>query len=136
MSWVKSLGPKLGAPLALDVPKDLVDLRVGGASAFGQADNSRAAFVGGVGPGEIPEPFEAPQQLVHGLLAHAGALGEHAGADAIRARKLQHRHMRHAQLLEAGRVELVDDPAVNGLGRHPQQGADQHLLRATGGGRR
>jgi hypothetical protein len=40
------LGPKLSAPFVLDVPEDLVDLRVCGASAFGQADNARAAFVG------------------------------------------------------------------------------------------
>jgi hypothetical protein len=32
-----------------------VDLRVCGVSAFGQADNSRAAFVGCVGPDDIPD---------------------------------------------------------------------------------
>lgn len=86
------LGPKFSAPLALDVPEDLVDFRVRGASAFGEADNSRAAFIGCVGPHDMPESVEAPKKLVHGLLAHAGALGEHARADPIRARKLQHRH--------------------------------------------
>src|SRR5579864_4618079 len=40
------LRPQLGTPLAFDVPKDLVDFRVGGASAFGQADNSRAPLIG------------------------------------------------------------------------------------------
>jgi len=35
---------------------------------------------------------------------------------------------RHAELLEANGIELVDDPAVNSLGRNPQQGADQHLV--------
>ena len=90
-------GPKLSAPFALNVLEDLVDLRVGGASALGQADNSRSAFIGCVGPGEIPEGVEAPKQLVHGLLAHAGALGEHARADPVRTWKLQHRHVRHAE---------------------------------------
>ncbi len=59
----------------------------------------------------------------------------YAGADAVRSRELQHRHVRHAELVETGRVELGDDPAVNGLGRHPEQGANQHLGRATGEGR-
>ena len=105
-----------------------MDLLVGGASALGQADDSCAAFIGGGRPREIAKPFETPQQLVHRLLADAGALGEHARADAIGARELQHRHVRHAQLLETGRVQLGDDPAVNGLGRHAQQRADQHLV--------
>ena len=123
------LRPQLGTPLAFDVPEDLVDLRVGGASAFGQADNSRAAFIGCVRPGEIPECFETAQQLVHGLLADACALGEQPRADAIRPRKLQDRHVGHAEFLETGGVELADDPAVNGLGRHSEQGTDQHLPR-------
>src|SRR5574342_381372 len=89
-------GPKLSAPFVLDVAEDLVDLRIGGASAFGQADNSRAAFVGCVGPDDIAESFEAAKKLVHGLLAHAGALGEHPRTGPFRARKLQHRHMGYA----------------------------------------
>ena len=72
--------------------------------------------------------------LVHGLIAHADAVGEYARADPIRVRKLQHRHARHAEVAETGRVELGDDSAVNGLGWHPQQGADQHLLRCDGQG--
>lgn len=102
---------------------------VGGASALRHADNARAALVGRVGPDEIAETFEAPEQLIHGLLAHFGALGQQAGANAIRTRKLQHRHVRYAQFLEPGRVELRDDPALNGLGRHAQQRADEHVLR-------
>jgi hypothetical protein len=58
----------------------------------------------------MPDRFETSKQLVHGLLAHPGAVGEHAGTDSIRTRKLKHRRMRHAQLREAGGVELVDDP--------------------------
>lgn len=47
----KMPGAQLSAPLAFDVPEDLLDLRVGGAAAFGQADNSGTAFIGSVGPG-------------------------------------------------------------------------------------
>jgi hypothetical protein len=61
-------------------------------------------WVGRVGPDEIAESFETPKKLIHGLLAHAGALGEQAGANPIRTRKLQYRHVRHAELLEPGRV--------------------------------
>src|SRR6516162_7977379 len=65
------LRPELNAPLAFDVLEDPVDFRVGGTSALGQADNSRAAFIQAVGPRDIPEAFEAPQQLIHGLFTHA-----------------------------------------------------------------
>src|SRR5579872_4480886 len=95
------LGSELGTPLALDVTKDLMNLRPGRASAFGQTDNAAAAFIGGIGPNEIAERFEAPQQLVHGLFAHAGALGEHAWADPIWSGELQHRHMGDTQVPEA-----------------------------------
>jgi hypothetical protein len=64
----------------------------------------RAAPVGHVGPDEIAETFEAPEELIHGLLAHPGALGEQAGANPIRTRKLQYRHVRHAEFLEPGRA--------------------------------
>jgi hypothetical protein len=94
----------------------------------------RAAPVGHVGPDEIAETFEAPEELIHGLLAHPGALGEQAGANPIRTRKLQYRHVRHAEFLEPGRVELRDDPALNGLSRHAQQRADEHVLRLDRGG--
>ena len=68
-------------------------------------------------------------KLVHGLFAHPSALSEHAGADPIRTRKLQHRHVGHAKLGEAGGVQFVDDSTVNRLGRHPQQGSDEHVVR-------
>ena len=103
-----------------------MDLRVRGSSALGQANHPRATFTGRVGAGEIPEGFETPQQLVHGLLAQTSALGEHARAHAVGAGILRHRHMRHPELLETCRVELVDD--AYGLW-NPQQGADQHLVR-------
>jgi hypothetical protein len=37
------------------------------------------------------------------------------------------------QLLEAGGVELLDEPALDRLGRHAQQGADQQVFRGNGG---
>jgi hypothetical protein len=112
-----------------------MDLRVCGASSSGQADNSRASFVGSVGPGDISEGFEAPKKLVHGLLAYTGAFGERARTNPIRAWKLQHRHMRHPELLESGRIELVDNPTMNGLSRNPQEGANQHLRNGRHGTR-
>ena len=120
-------GAKLGAPFVLDVAEDVVDFRVRGAPAPGEADHPRATPAGRVGPDDVAEPLQTPEQLVHGLLAHAGALSESAGANSIRTRKLQHRHVRHAQLLETGRIELLDDAVLDRLGRDPQQRADEHV---------
>lgn len=61
--------------------------------------------------------------------------GEHAWTGPVHSRKLQDRHMRHAQLREAGGVELADDPTVNRLGRNAQQRADQHLVEGRRWGR-
>src|SRR5215203_3460199 len=43
-------GPELGAPVALDLAEDVVDLRVGGMPASGHADDPRAPFVGRIRP--------------------------------------------------------------------------------------
>jgi len=79
-------------------------------------------------PNDITKTFEAPEQLVHGLLAHAGALGERAWANAIRPRKLQYRQMRNAQSVKTGGVKLVDETAMDRLSRNAQQGADEYIL--------
>lgn len=123
----EALGPELSTPFALDVPEDLVNFGVCGASAFRQVNNSRAAFVRHLGPDNIPETFEASEELVHGLLADAGTFGKHPRANPIRPRKLQNRHMRHPELLETGRVQLVDDTAMDRLRRNAQQGSNKHM---------
>src|SRR5579863_226491 len=116
----KGLRAELGTPFALNIAEDADHFRVDGASAPGQADNPGTSFAGRVGPDDITEALEAPEELVHRLLADPRALGEHAGANPIGTWKLQHRHMRYAKLLEARRVELLDDAALNGLARHAQ----------------
>src|SRR5262245_23400439 len=126
--------PQLDAPFALDVAQDLEDLRLRGTTPPGDADHPRPALVRGVGAGEIAGRFEALEKLVHGLLAHAGALRQRAGPDPVGARVLEHRHVRQPQVLEPGGVEIPDDPPVDRLGRHPQQGADQQLARREGRG--
>ena len=103
-----------------------MNFRVGCAAPLGKADNSRAALAR-VGPGDIAQIFEAPEQLVHCLFAHAGALGQRARTNSIRSRKLQHRHMWQAQFIEAGCVEFPDDTAMDGLGRDAQQGTNEQL---------
>jgi len=45
------------------------------------------------------------------------------------ARKLQHRDMRHAQIVKSGRIQLLDNAAMNRLGRNAQQCADENILR-------
>ena len=107
----------------------------GNVHLLGDGD-ARAALAGHIRSIEVAKSLEAAKQLVHGLFAHPGAIGEHAGANAVRARKLQHRHVRQAQVVEACGVELRDEPSLNGLGRHAQQRSDEHVLRrdrAVGG---
>ncbi len=70
----ETLVPKLSAPFALDVAKDVVHFCEGSASPLGKADDARAARVGCIGPFDIAETFEAAEELVQGLLAHAGTL--------------------------------------------------------------
>jgi hypothetical protein len=36
--------------------------------------------------------------------------------------------MRYPQLLKTGRIELVDDPALDCLSGDTQQGPDEHIL--------
>src|SRR5215469_10387666 len=109
------LGAQFVAPLALDVAKNVVDPGVCGASAPGQADDPRTAFVWLIRSDEISERFEAAEQLVDRLLAHAGALREHAGTDAVGAGKPQHRHVRKADFAESHCVQFSDNPAMDRL---------------------
>src|SRR5262249_25101003 len=90
------LGPEFRAPFALDVPEYVVDFGVYCVPTLRKADNPRTALVRRVGPDEIPGFFKTAEEPVHGLLAHAGALGKSARANPVWARKLEHRDMRHA----------------------------------------
>ena len=58
----ETLGSEHRAPFAFDVAEDVVDLRVYGASALGEADNARAALAGRIRPDEIAETLEAPEE--------------------------------------------------------------------------
>ena len=129
------LRPKLRAPLTFDIAEDVVDFCIDGASASGEANHSRATFIGGVRPGEIPEAFETTEQLIHGLLADTSAVSQQARTNSIRTGILQHRHVWHAQVVEPGGVEFGDDAPVNGLSRNSKQGANQHLVRRNPCGR-
>ena len=121
-------GPKFRAPFALDIAKDLVDLGVGGVAALCKTDNAGPASIGCSGPDDVAETLEATEKLVHGLLADAGSVGEHAWANSIRTWKLEHRHVRQAQLMKSGPVEPLDQPAVDGLRGHAKQRPDEHLF--------
>ena len=116
---------RLEMTTALDLLEDLADLRVGSPTAPGQADHALAPIVIRVGPGDVSEPLETPQQLVHCLLADAGALGTRARTGPLRARKLEDRDMRQAELVESRVDQANDDPAVNGVRRHAQERADE-----------
>jgi hypothetical protein len=91
-------------------------------------DNPCAASIGRVRADDITKPFETPEKLVDRLFAHTGALGDSAWANSIRTGKLEHRHMRYPQFFKTGRIELVDDPALDCLSGDTQQGPDEHIL--------
>ncbi len=105
-----------------------MDSCVRGAPTFRQADKARTALVRYVGPDDITEILEAPEQPVHGLLAHTGAFCEITWANSIRTRILKHRHMCQAQLVKTRRVEILDDTTMDCLAGNAQQCADEHFL--------
>ncbi len=111
------LRAKLGLPFALDLAEHLQSLCPRGVSALGKADNARAALIRRVGPDQISEIFQTPEQAVHGLLAHPCALGQNAGANSVGAWESEYRYVRQAKPLEARRIQVADDAPVNGLGR-------------------
>ena len=88
----------------------------------------RAAFIFNVGALEVAESFEALEELVHRLFADSGALGQDGGANTVGSRKLKDSDVRETQLVEAGGVQLLDDAAMNGLGRDTQQCADEDIV--------
>src|SRR5215469_12229498 len=128
LEFIELLAPKLSTPLALNGAQNLVDLCIGRMSSFSQADHSRSTFIGRVEPDDIPDIFEAPKQLIHGLFAHAGALSQHARAYPFRTGKLKHCHMRYDEFLKAGSIKLFNDAALDDLTRNAQQGPDEHIL--------
>jgi hypothetical protein len=73
------LRPKLGAPLAFDVPKNLM----------------ARGLIRRIGPGKISEPFQTPEQLVHRLFAHAGTFREQRGKRDGFTRTRRVRAIRH-----------------------------------------
>jgi hypothetical protein len=128
----KCLRSELSAPFALNLLEYFVDFLVCGMSAFGKTDNTHPALVGGVGTRNIPQAFQASEQLVHGLFAHPGTFGEYCRADSVRPWKLENRDMRQTELVIACGIELGDDAAMNCLGRNEQQGADEYVCGLDG----
>ena len=122
-------GSEFGTPFELDVAQDVDDFCIRSMSSPGEADNSRTTLLGRIGPGDITEILKASEDPVHGLLAHAGAFSESTGTGSIGAGKLQRRHVRHAQAVKSGSVELLNDTALDGLRGNAEQRADEHLCR-------
>ena len=67
------------------------------------------------------------EQPIHGLLAHAGALGESARANAIGTGKLQNGNVRQLEVLEPRSVEFLNDAAMDRLSRNAQQCSNEHF---------
>lgn len=114
-------------PFTFDLLQNAEDFRISSSSTLRETDNARTARIRRIGPDNVSKIFHASKQLVHRLLAHAGAVGQGAGTNAIGARILQHRDVGEAQFIESGRIEFVNDAAMNGLRRNAQKSANQDI---------
>src|SRR5579872_6133452 len=101
------------APFGFYLPEHIVNGVPRRAPSFGEADDSRATVTSIGGSADVAEFLQALEQLIHGLLAHAGTLGELARAAAVRARILEHRHVGQTQLSESGVVQTGDDATMD-----------------------
>src|SRR5215472_3486938 len=95
-------------------------LRVGSMSAFGEADKARATLIRRIGADQISEFLQAPEQPIHRLFTHSGALRKNARASPIGTRIPKHCHMRKAESFKARRIEFMNDTPLNGLGWNAQ----------------
>ena len=121
-------GSKLSAPFPFDNELDVVDLGVGGTSSFGEVHHPRPASIMLIGAADIPEALQTPQQLVHRLFAHTCALGQLTRANSIGTGILEHGNMRQTQIVKAGCIEAIDNPAMDCLGRDTEQCANEDVL--------
>ena len=67
-----------------------------------KANNTCPSSVDFVAPSQVAHPLKAAEQLVHGLFAHACALGQLSRPHAIGSGVLQDRDMRQTQIVETG----------------------------------
>jgi len=105
-----------------------MDLGPGGTSARGEAHESCPLILLDIATGEIAESFQALKELIHGLLAHSGALCKLARPRAVRPGILQHPNVWQTQIPKASAVQPCNDAAMDGLSRDSQQSADQRIL--------
>ncbi len=97
-------------------------------SARGEVHPSCPLILLDIATGEIAESLQALKELIHGLLAHSGALCKLAWPIAVRAWILEHPHVWQTQIPKAGEVQPCDDAAMDGLRRDSQQSTDQRIL--------
>ena len=96
----------------------------------GELDAAGPPIVGVVASSHIAGPLECAEEVVDRLLAHAELGRQVRRPPPLRARVPQHRHVRLAEVGEAGGVEVVEDPPADGVDRHPHQRADERRWRA------
>src|SRR5438270_2307925 len=74
------------APLIFQVEEQLLHQEPDSMTTLGEPDDTGSALVRHILPLDVSQTFEALEQLVHRLFAHAGPLCQDAGADAIGTR--------------------------------------------------
>ena len=94
-----------------------MDLVPSGTSARGEVHESCPPVLLDIATGKIAESLQALKELIHGLLAHSGALCKLARPRAVWAGKLQDPHVWQTQIPKAGTVQPCNDATMNGLSR-------------------
>lgn len=115
LQHVKALVTESCPVLLLDLSEDPVDLIPRSLTSFGEMDYTRAATLFGGGPSDVAELLEAAQELVHSLLAYAGARGELTGAAALRAWILENGDMGETEAGETGLVQVGNETPMDRL---------------------
>ncbi len=104
-----------------------MDLGPSGTSARGEVRQSCPLVLSGIATGETAESLQALKELIHGFLAHSGAL-QARSAERRPGRDWQQPHVWQTQLQKASAVPPCDDAAMDDLSRDSQESADQKIL--------
>jgi len=96
-----------------------------GRPSFSERDPSRTHVIRIVKTNEIPEFFELTQQVVHGLRVIPASAPRSRGSPSLGTRIPEHRKLCLDKVVEPGRGGFREDPSMDRLLRHPQQGANQ-----------
>ncbi len=116
-------------PLVLHVDEKLLEQCPGSMAPIGEPNHAGTTPSGCILSLNVSQAFEAQQQLVHCLLAHARPFCQDAGAGPFGTGMRQYCHMRKTQVVEVGPIQLVDQAVLDRPRRIAEERANQHRVR-------